>query len=215
MVPTAWRRIALERVVISSTNRDKNAYASVQGAYLSDAFFSCIAGSHDLKTCYNQARAAVTMTGNQQTPWIDDNGDGISSPLDGAIAQSRYVTHFFGASPPEIVSASVTVASGSGTLEAEVEAGSEEIGLVWAAVYAPSFQEPTETSLELGAPLLRLEAEPGEDGQYRVSYPGGFQESGQYRVVFYAQDKAENYAQPKLALTGGATLYLPLTLGAR
>ena len=44
------------RVIITSTDRAHNAYASAQGAYFSDAFFSCIAASKELKTCFNQAR---------------------------------------------------------------------------------------------------------------------------------------------------------------
>ena len=49
------------RVIITSTDRNHNAYASAWGAHFSDAFFTCIASSKDLKTCFNQARAAVTL----------------------------------------------------------------------------------------------------------------------------------------------------------
>ncbi|HIC90438.1 MAG TPA: hypothetical protein EYP04_13690 [Anaerolineae bacterium] len=200
------------RVVITSTDRDSNAYASAQGAYFSDAFFSCIAASNDLKTCYHQAKAAVTLAGNKQTPWMDDNGDGLADSNDGSIAQNRYVAHFFGASPPQIMDASVTVENGSGVLTATVERGAEEVTLVWAAVYAPSFHEPISTTLELGVPLLRLEADPEVEGLYRTTYPGGFTEPGQYRVLFYAQDRAETYAQPKLVIVGERRLYLPLAM---
>jgi len=200
------------RVVITSTNRDFNAYASAQGAYFSDAFFSCISASGSLKACFDQARAAVQTTGNRQAPLMDDNGDGILSPLDGAIAQGRYVTRFFGANPPHILSATVSVAAGSGALEAQVEAGSEPVELVYAAVYPPSFEEPSSTTLDLGAPLLRLEPVAGQTGRYRVSYPGGFGEQGAYRVVFYAQDQSDNQAQPKQVTTGPKALYLPVVL---
>ena len=198
------------RVVIASTNRDNNAYASAQGAYFSDAFFSCIAASNDFKTCYAQAEAAVATSGNHQTPWIDDNGDGLSSPSDGSIARNRYVTRFFGASPPRILEASVTVEAGSGTLTAKIEQGAEEIDMVWAAVYPPSFQEPAFTTLDLGVPLLRLEAAPNVEDLYQVIYPGGFAEAGEYRVVFYAQDRSGAYAQPTLVMAGGHKVYLPL-----
>jgi hypothetical protein len=200
------------RVVVTTTDRDNNAYASAQGAYFSDAFFSCIAASDDLKTCFNQAKAAVATTGNHQTPWLDDNGDGLSNPHDGTIAQNRYVARFFGASPPQIVDAEVTIEGGSGTLTARVERGAEEIELVWAAVYAPSFQEPTFTTLELGVPLLQLEADPEVEGLYRASYPGGFTEEGRYRVVFYAEDRSGAHAQPKLVEVGGCQVYLPLIM---
>jgi len=202
------------RVVMTSTGRENNAYASAQGAYFSDAFFSCIAASNDLRTCYGQARDAVATTGNDQTPWIDDNGDGLSDTSDGTVARNRYVARFFGASPPVIQSVSVDVQGSSGELSASVQQGAEEIELVWAAVYAPSFVEPTSTTLELGVPLLRLEPEDAEEGTYRVSYAGGFGEEGLYRVVFYAQDRTGIHAQPQLVLAGeGAVqVYLPVML---
>jgi len=88
------------------------------------------------------------------------------------------------------------------------------VPLVRAAVYAPSFQEPAETTLELGVPLVRLEADQEEVMTYRVTYPGGFAEAGNYRVVFYAQDRSGAYALPRVVMLGGTeTIYLPLILG--
>ena len=40
---------------------------------------------------------------------MDDNGDGLYNGNDGSVAQTRYVAKFFGASPPAITNASVTV----------------------------------------------------------------------------------------------------------
>ena len=113
---------------------------------------------------------------------------------------------------PQIVDAEVTVEDVSGTLTASVERGAEEIELVWAAVYSSSFEEPAFTTLELGVPLVELEADPEVEGMYRVSYPGGFTEEGGYRVVFYAQDRSGAHAQPKLVTVGEHEVYLPLVL---
>jgi len=198
------------RVVISSTGRENNAYASAQGAYFSDAYFSCAESGGDLKTCFQQAREAVAATGQNQTPWIDDNGDGLPTPADGTTAQGRYVTRFFGGTPPRVISATVTIQAGSGILTATLEPGSEPITLVWAAVYAPSFQEPTATTLDLGVPLVRLDATE-EVGLYRAIYPGGFAEVGQYRVVFYAQDRSGASALPRVVMVG-QRVHLPLVL---
>lgn len=200
------------RVVIASTGRNNNAYASTEGAYFSDAFFSCVVGSGSLKTCYDQAKAAVALTGNDQTPWLDDNGDGLSSPIDGSIAQNRYIASAFGSFQPEIQSASVDVVDGSGTLTASVEQGAEEIDMVWAAVYSPSFQEPVSTTLNLGVPVVLLEADPDVEGSYTATYPGGFTEEGPYRVIFYAQDLAGTHAPPKLVTPGETRIYLPVVL---
>ncbi|MGC9346777.1 MAG: fibronectin type III domain-containing protein, partial [Anaerolineae bacterium] len=198
------------RVVIASTGRNNNAYASAQGAYFSDAFFSCVVDSNDLKTCYNQAKTAVTMAGHNQTPWMDDNGDGLSNPSDGTIASSRYIAAAFGSFRPEIQSASVNVVDTSGTLTAQVERGAEELKLVWAAVYPPSFQEPTDTTLDLGVPVVRLEADPDTEGLYKATYPAGFGEEGAYRVIFYAEDRSGINAQPRLVPVGERSVYIPV-----
>jgi len=200
------------RVVIASTGRNNNAYASTEGAYFSDAFFSCVVGSGSLKTCYDQAKAAVALTGNDQTPWLDDNGDGLSNPSDGSIAQNRYIASAFGSFQPEIQSASVNVVDGSGTLTASVEQGAEEIDMVWAAVYSPSFQEPVSTTLNLGVPVVLLEADPDVEGSYTATYPSGFTEEGPYRVIFYAQDLGGTHAPPKLVTPGETRIYLPVIL---
>jgi hypothetical protein len=200
------------RVVIASTGRTNNAYASAQGAYFSDAFFSCVVDSNSLDTCYKQAKTAVALAGHNQTPWMDDNGDGLSNPLDGSVAQNRYIAASFGSFRPEIQSAAVDVVDGSGALTAAVARGAEEIDMVWAAVYPPSFQEPTETTLDLGVPVVRLEANPDEEGVYTANYPGGFSETGNYRVIFYTQDRAGIHAAPKLVKLGESSIYLPVIL---
>ena len=158
------------RVIITSTDRDHNAYASASGAYFSDAFFTCIASSKDLKTCFNQARDAVTISPNGQSPWMDDNGDHLyNNGSDGSVAQTRYVAKYFGASPPQIASAGVTVVGANGTLTAQVQEGGAKIDTVWAAVYAPSFQEPSGTTLNLGVPVVQtgLQIRPRAGGTRR------------------------------------------------
>ncbi|MFN8474912.1 MAG: caspase family protein [Anaerolineae bacterium] len=199
------------RVIITSTGRDNNAYASVQGAYFSDAFFTCLSSSGDLRSCFDQAKSAVSAVASNQTPWIDDNGDGISNVTDGNIAKNRYVAKLFGALPPRVVDASVARIGTTGILTATVERGDDPLEIVWAAVYPPSFREPTATTLDLGVPLIRLEPVPQNEGLFRADYPNGFIESGDYRVVFFAQDRSGDNAPPKVvSVRTGGKLYLPL-----
>jgi len=202
------------RVVIASTDRTHNAYASAQGAFFSDAFLSCVMGSGSLETCFEQGESAVAATGRNQTPWLDDNGDGLSNAVDGSVAQNRYIASSFGSFPPAILDVAVELVGDSGTLEATVARGGAEIDLVWAAVFAPSFQEPITTTLQLGVPLVLLDLLPDSEGSYRATYPGGFAEDGGYRVVFYAQDRAGVHAPPRFETVnqGTSTVYLPLAL---
>ena len=207
------------RVIITSTSDDKNAYASAQGAYFSDAFFSCIADSQDLNTCFEQASLAVSTTGVNQQPQMDDNGDALFTNGDGSLAQTRFVTRFFASLRPTISAAGTVEESGATrTLFAEIEEGAEEIAVVWAAVYPPSFAEPIDAvnnpTLNLDVPTVKLE-DPDGDGRYEFTYANGFLESetenAKYRLVFYAQDKNAIHAVPRGDLGDGAVkLYLPI-----
>jgi hypothetical protein len=79
-----------DRVVITSTSRDGNTYASAGGAVFADAFLPALAGGHSLLASFYQGRAATTAMGVPQTPWIDDNGNGIPNEIgDGALAIKR------------------------------------------------------------------------------------------------------------------------------
>ncbi len=201
------------RVIITSTSDDKNAYASATGAYFSDAFFSCIADSQDLKTCFEQGKSAVSTLGVNQFPQMDDNGDATYvAAQDGEVAKLRFVTRFFAATRPSISSAAVERSGANGVLTARVEEGAEAIDVVWAAVYPPGFAEPGDATitptLNLNVPTLQLQPDPTTPGKYTFAYNNGFTAAGDYRVVFYAQDKAGIHAQPRLP--GGAMVYLPL-----
>lgn len=196
------------RVVIASTGRTNNAYASADGAYFSDAFFSAVAESKSVLSSFNQAKAAVEMLPNDQTPWLDDNGDGLSNPTDGTYASSRYVASFFGGLLPEVKAVTVTVSGSVGHIAAFVERGDDLVNMVWAAIYAPSFQSPTTTTLELGVPLIALSPDLDHPGVYAANY-NGFSESGTYKVIVYARDEIGNQALPRLAQTGNK-VYLPL-----
>jgi hypothetical protein len=185
------------RVIITSTGRENNAYASAQGAYFSDAFFSCVADSNNLKVCFDQAVSAVEATGVNQTPWLDDNGDGFYDSGDGDVAQGRIITRFFSSSRPQIANATLHREGANGTLSAQVIAGAEEIDLVWAVVFPPGFVEPDNVTLNLNVPTVRLEPVPNEPGHYRFNYANGFLEEGDYRIVYYAQDRLGIHAIPR------------------
>jgi hypothetical protein len=197
------------RVVVTSTGRVNNAYASADGAYFSDAFFSCLADSSNMKTCFDEGVAAVALAGVDQTPWLDDNGDGVFSVGDGSVAAGRTVTRFFSSVRPRIVSSNVNIQGTSGMLTAQVDAGAESVKLVWAAVYPPSFKEPEGVTLNLNVPVVRLEPVEGSPGQYQFNYVNGFTEQGDYRVVFYAQDRVGINAPPVRA-GDLPSIYLPV-----
>jgi hypothetical protein len=197
------------RVIITSTGRENNAYASAEGAFFSDAFFSCMADSGSLKGCFDEATTAVGATKVDQTPWLDDNGDAQFTDADGSVAQGRTFTKFFASTRPVIASATLDRQGTSGVISAVVQEGLDEIDLVWAAVFPPSFQEPSDVTINLNAPIVRLEQSPDDSTRYSFNYTGGFSEDGEYRVIVYAQDTGGIHAAPKTVGDVNG-IYLPI-----
>jgi hypothetical protein len=202
------------RVVIASTNRDHNAYASDQGAYFSDAFLTAVGESKDLRQSFQEAETAVRATSLLQEPWIDDDGDGIpNEPEDGGLAQRRglVVSSPFYDRPPviDVITAPLQIGGFSATIEAQVR---DDIAVdeVWAVIYPPSFEEPapTDTMPELDLTSIRL-SDSDCDGSYNGTY-GGFTELGEYHIVVYAEDDEGDQATPKgVDVWRGWKVYLP------
>ena len=145
-----------------------------------------------------------------QRPQLDDNGDGLFDAGDGALARTRYLTDLFTSTAPTINLAGTMRSGGDVTLEATVSESVEEIALVWANIYPPGFRGPTNITLNLNVPLVRLDPVAGQPGQYRFSYPGGVPNLGIYRVVIYAQDRLGYHAVPAARAAGGAVYLLDI-----
>jgi len=191
------------RVVIASTGRLNNAYPSRRGALFSDAFFTQLGQCKDLYTSFRAATAAVGATGLWQTPWLDDNGDGMPDDKDGAVARQRGLPICgFVDRPPVIdrVTPPASIVDGDGVLGAQVRDDGGAKGLeVWAFVYPPSFKEPPPTGDGTMPDLEDLPkvlfSDTNGDGEYVGVYED-FIEDGAYHVVVYAQDAAGNHALP-------------------
>jgi hypothetical protein len=128
---------------------------------------------------------------------LDDNGDGLYNGQDGTVAQGRVVTRFFSSIRPVISQVNLQRDGANGTLTATVQEGVEETDLVWAAVYPPGFTEPTDVTINLNVPIVRLEAVANTPSQYRFTYVNGFPEKEGYRIIFYAQDRLGINAIPR------------------
>ena len=202
------------RVVIASTGREQNAYASPQGAYFSDAFWTSIRNSSNLWVAFQDAVAAVEATGLWQTPWLDDNGDATpNDATDGQVAPGRGLVNFFGGRPPVVDAVTVTLTTGDeGVIQAAVR-DDYGVGAVWAVVVPPSFEEPPPGEPfewpDLGLPKVELLK---DGGLYQRTY-SGFDEAGVYRAIVYARDRDGNQSVPAAGLVRtGYAVYLPLIL---
>jgi hypothetical protein len=189
------------RVVVASTGAQNVAYASSRGAIFSDYFLEALGQGQSLYGGFQSARWAVQAAYPDQTPWLDDNGNGIANEAsDGQEAQRRgfnYRGTLAGDPWPPYIAQVVgptTIQAGQGAIRANV-LDNESVRRVWIEVYPPSYRPP-QPGEELVSPTLPgavLQDQGG--GWYGVTYTG-FTERGMYRVVVYAEDNDGLEAQP-------------------
>ncbi len=189
------------RVVIASTGAWPVAYASANGAIFSDAFVAALGRGMSLHSSFAEAKWSVQQAHPDQTPWLDDDGDGVPNEVeDGQEAARRGFAYAgtFGDPqwPPYIVQAVARQAEG--TIQAQVQAQEGRVvSSTWALIYSPSYQPPPpgEDMAQEDAP--RVELEDNGNGIFTASYD--FAEPGAYRVVIYAVDDRGMSAMPREA----------------
>lgn len=211
------------RVVMASTGTYAVAYASQQGgAVFSDALLNGLQQGMSLYGAFSEAQMIVQAAHPDQTPWMDDDGDGIPNErADGLEAQRRGFAYAGTLPeeekwPPYLASAEIVDLEGrSGTIRADVR---DDISVLqaWAVIYKPSYvpPNPAETNeiVRQELPTVTL-LDPTGTGVYSAVYEG-FDEPGTYRIVLYALDGDTMQARP-LSIDvqiGGNELYLPLVI---
>ncbi|MEM7129107.1 MAG: leucine-rich repeat domain-containing protein [Chloroflexota bacterium] len=199
------------RVVIASTGDNNLAWASEQGgAHFSDRFLAELNLKASLYESFREASVAASAFHPSQQAWLDADGNGTpNQDSDQAVAEQRGFgiaqTLDPGNAAPSIfqVQAPSTVSNNVGELTAEVR-DDESIRHVWAVIYSPQYVPP-----ERSEALVRDEDAPegsiikigltdaNGDSIYRVT-SNDFEEEGEYRVVFYAEDDQGLVALPKV-----------------
>jgi hypothetical protein len=206
------------RVVVASTSSGAAAYASSTGALFSDYLLDALNQDKSLYSGFRDAQAAVSAAHLDQTPWLDDNGNGIpNESSDGQEAAQRgfaYLGTLSGdAWPPLIAQAEgpSSIIQGQGGIRAKVF-DDIQVKWVWAVIYAPSYQPPLpgEEWVREPAPTIMLQLQ--GDNWYAATYTG-FVETGAYRVVIYAEDGDGFKAQPQvMTVQNGWAVRLPLII---
>lgn len=213
------------RVVVASTGAYPAAHASTTGAVFSDAFVAALGRGMSLYASFAEARRATQEAYPSQTPWLDDDGDGIPNEIeDGQVAAQRGFAYAgtFGPGgidwPPYISWA--TINQLERTIEAEIwiQEG-KAVASAQAWIYPPSYQPPPAGEDMVvedveKVPLIDLDG----DGVLTADYDF-FREMGPYRVVIYATDVDGLSARPKEASLSGPDFsgfthrtYLPLII---
>ena len=210
------------RLVMTSTNDSKLAWASTQGAHFSDHLIEALGRKSSLYTSFQRAQVAAQTFHAEQTAWLDGNGNSIPNEADDyAVAAQRGFdvagTLSDDVWPPfiDVAAGPTTIADGQGLLRAEV---SDDKGVkhVWAAIYPPNYTTPSDGDAlvrdEDNLAIARIKLERRSDGDYTGLYTG-FQQAGAYRIVIYAEDDDGLTAQPVvLEVKSGGQIFLPLVI---
>ncbi len=197
------------RVVIASTGAYAVSYSSDEGAAFSDTFLKSLGRGSSLYTAFEEGKTMVQTAHLDQTPWLDDNGNGTANGAqDGLLAQQRGFSYANGTLPGETWPPFVAwadlldkVSGHKGVIQAEVR---DDVGVaaVWAVIYKPSFVLPnpftTEELVQENLPTVTL-LDSNKDKVYTATYEG-FDEEGQYRILVYATDKDGELSQPREVL---------------
>ncbi len=197
-----------ERVVITSSSADRNAYFDNSGMLsFSYQFWSYLFRDANLFRAFDNA---ALMMEKKQIAWLDANGDGIGyieSELDVPKEDKSAIKDIVigrgwdaGSVPPVIKSVSAPQTL-NGETAAAFSVGDitalNAVKRVWANILAPGYRyAPADQPI---TELLTVEMRDSNgDGTYEGNY-SGFDMNGTYKIIIYAEDVEGMYSLPASA----------------
>ncbi|MEM7538883.1 MAG: leucine-rich repeat domain-containing protein, partial [Chloroflexota bacterium] len=197
------------RVIVTSTSVESDAYASPYGIQFSDALITRLYKGDHLATAFWRAKEYAQIISEYQDPWLDGNGNGTPNEaedmFEAGLVEFDYAdpsrsSHDRIKWPPYIANAQppTVIVNQQGTFQVEVR-DDQGVAEVWAVVYPPDYAPPSSddvlNTVEVldRIPLQRRTALGTDmfDGVY-----AGFDQVGDYRVVVYATDADGLVAHP-------------------
>ncbi|MBF0549324.1 MAG: hypothetical protein HQK60_02195, partial [Deltaproteobacteria bacterium] len=191
-----------ERIVITSTAGNEAANFLSQGDIsFSKFFWGKVANGANVRDAFLVASQAVNFLGRGQTPYLDDNGNGIGNEkADGALARGYTIGGgiMLAADNPMIGTGSPeqTISGPSAVIWAKDVTTTGTIDQVWAIITPPNYSpQPSDPVIDL--PMLVLN--PAGGGMYQGMY-NDFSLPGRYIVNVFAKD-TKNLISNSLATT--------------
>ncbi|KPA14106.1 cell surface protein [Candidatus Magnetomorum sp. HK-1] len=191
-----------DRVVITSSLANENAYFVSQGAISFSVFFwTQVFNGSNLWDAFSIAKDAMHDPVSYQTPMLDDNSNGIANETDdGLLAKNIYIGN--GVQISENAPVINTVSEGQilnnenhALIYAEDIHDSEGIARVWAIIRPPQYQPNPFYHPVKDLPSIELNL--NSPGRYEAIYTN-FNSEGVYQIAIYAMDRAGNTSIPKI-----------------
>ncbi|MGA1869867.1 MAG: BACON domain-containing protein [bacterium] len=189
-----------ERILFSSTGENQSAYFLSGGDLsFSNFFWRCVLNGMNVREAFLHAKNAIAFSCRDQTPHLDDNGNGLGNEkADGKLSLSYTIgVGIMRAGDEPLIGLICPVQTLSGKTSATIWADdvttTGTIDKVWTVVTPPGFKSthPEHPVTEL--PTIEL----SHVGKGR--YEGNFDDftiSGTYQVAVYAKDSDNNISQP-------------------
>jgi len=153
-----------------------------------------------VRDAHREAQKTIFLIGKKQVAELDDDGDGVSTTLDGQLAKLCHIGPGFslGSDPPIIKTACPdrTLTTGNkATIWVQDVTTTGAIRKVWAVVVPPAYQPDSSATPGVDFPSFKLTRL--ASGRYQAAY-SGFTTPGQYLVTVFAKDTEGNVSQPKV-----------------
>jgi len=189
-----------ERVVITSSQPNENAYFVSQGAISFSVFFwTQVFNGSSIWDAFSIAADAMSYPVKYQTAMLDDNSNGIANETgDGHLARNLFIGNGvqISADAPTIDSVSEDQVIESDN-QAKIQAWAHDpdgIASVWAIIRPPNYQpNPYDHPIQ-DLPSIEMIY---TAGVYEAIY-SDFHTEGVYQIAIYAMDRAGNTCSPKM-----------------
>ncbi len=182
------------RILIASASWDESAYFTSGGTLsFSYLFWGNIFNGMNLWDAFLYARNSIQYTYTNQTPMLDDNGNGVGNESeDGEIAgATRVGIGLVSAGDIPVVGAvspDRTIDNGDAfaSIRADNVTDANGISRVWAVITPPNYQTGDPRDPVLSMPILEMTLKEG--ARYEGVYTG-FNVNGVYNIGVYASDR--------------------------
>ncbi len=189
-------------ILVTSASGDENAYFTANGALsFSFLFWGNILNGMNLMDAFITTKNAIEYTYTNQTPMLDDNGNGIGNEAGDGIAAADVIIGngiVSAGDIPAIREISISpdrtlTGASSAAIHAVNVTDADGIARVRAVITPPDFLAGGPESPVLSLPSIDL-ALTGTNN-YEATYDG-FTANGTYRIAVYAEDRLGSISLP-------------------
>ena len=188
------------RLIITSSQANRRAWATEKGAAFSDHFLPALAQGLSVYEAFALASDRI----RRQIPWIDANGNGIPNEVADGVESSKrgfsFVGTFGDSWEPWIQSMDmIATDSGSAELRAKVvnDDENDSIVQVTAYLYPASDATSAENSEMIDISTIPSITLSSADG-INYTAPITFDRMGEYELVIYAEDSSGLISEPSI-----------------